>query len=88
MLDEEERYNYDDNLGEVELSVQWYHDPKAAELAKKQRNIFDNIRRTIGKMKSTVVCYTQRAVRSVGSLISTLFAFALSNALLATQFTH
>lgn len=51
MLDDEKTYRREDRLGEVEISVQWYHDPKADELAEKHMNIFTNILHTIGKMR-------------------------------------
>lgn len=50
LLDEDNTYRLENKLGEVELSVQWYHDPKADELAKKNRNMLTNILHTIGEI--------------------------------------
>lgn len=49
LLNEDEVYDRDNILGEIELTVQWYSDPSAGELAKWQQGWFEALRRKISK---------------------------------------
>lgn len=49
LLDAEERLDEENPLGEIELSIQWIHDPRAKDLATKNLTLLEMVQRTLGK---------------------------------------
>ena len=49
LLEESELYDEENPLGEVELSVQWMHDPRAKDLATKKLSLLEIVQRTLGQ---------------------------------------
>lgn len=49
LLDEDELYDEEDPLGEIELSVQWLHDPRAKDIATRKLSLIEIVQRTLGK---------------------------------------
>lgn len=63
LLDNEERNDQDHSLGELELSIQWIHAPRAKELAKKKVSLLEIVQRTLGAMMKD-------DLRVIGELLS------------------
>lgn len=51
LLDGEERFDEENPLGEIELSIQWIHDPRAKDLTRKM-SMLEVVQRTLGERDS------------------------------------
>ena len=51
LLEESELYDEENPLGELELSIQWFHDPRAKELATKKMSLLEIVQRTLGERR-------------------------------------
>ena len=48
LLGPEELYDEENPLGEIELSVQWLHDPRAKDIATRKLSLLEIVQRTLG----------------------------------------
>lgn len=48
LLDAEEMHDEESPMGELELSLQWIHDPRSKEIAKKNMSLLEIVQRTLG----------------------------------------
>lgn len=48
LLGTDELYDEENPLGELELSVQWIHDPRAKDLATRKLTLLEIVQRTLG----------------------------------------
>ena len=49
LLDADELHDPEDPLGELELSVQWIHDPQFKDLPSKRLTLLEVVQRTLGE---------------------------------------
>lgn len=49
LLGLDELYDEENPLGEVEMSVQWLHDPRAKDIATRKLSLLEIVQRTLGK---------------------------------------
>lgn len=52
LLGVEELYDEENPLGEVEMSVQWLHDPRAKDIATRKLSLLEIVQRTLGTKKN------------------------------------
>lgn len=54
LLDADELHDPENPLGELELSVQWIHDPRAKDLSSKGLTILEIVQRTLGEQSGAL----------------------------------
>lgn len=55
LLGVDEFYDEENPLGEIELSVQWIHDPRAKDIATRKLSLLQIVQRTLGKVSTFAV---------------------------------
>lgn len=55
LLDADELHDPENPLGELELSVQWIHDPRAKDLSSKRLTLLEIVQRTLGEQSGPLL---------------------------------